>query len=600
MFKDCQTFLSHHHGAESIDYFLARELSLSLGAPEQELLFYSIVAVNTALRAGHTCLLISKWAGYNPWYAEQPLREGYLLPDHQKWHNYLVELELTPESGQPLVYDRQRLYLRRYWLFEQQLAKNLLNLQSEHLQIEPVQAKKILNKLFSTDTTSEIDWQKVAVTNAILNRFSIIAGGPGTGKTTTITKLLATLLEIEQKPLEIKMAAPTGMAAQRLMTSISKAKQDLVGTISSSILEQIPEKASTIHHLLGVRRYSTEFWYNRDNPLPLDLLLIDEFSMVDLPLMNALFSALPAESRVILLGDANQLPSVASGSLLADLAPYPHRGFSPERAKEIKEISAFMPQTNQSNPTDHLTFLTKSYRFKEGGGIGKLAKLVIQGKAEQSWQQLQKEENELKLVQTDNFQEWIESQANLYYQKIASVTSVVDAFKLFSKFRFLTATRQGNRGVERINRIVEDLFRPGRSNFESSEFYHGRPVMILKNYPELNLFNGDIGLVWKRNGKIQVAFRDTDNKIRWISLGRLPQVETIYAMTIHKTQGSEMDEIALILPEYKSQLLTRELIYTAITRARKRVEVVCNYEIWKFGVDKKVGRFSGLSELLNQ
>ncbi len=620
--NDCQNQLE---GIQAIDYFLAREIckTQKLNA-DNGLLFHSIILTAQALREGHSCLNIDAKATLDQetlyWHNPETDHAGYTLPDVNQWHKKLSSLAITKDDKQPLVYENHRLYLRRYWQFEQELAtyiKALIKKQDEPFNpffkqpFKQEQAKQVLKQLFpcanidrNINNSIEIDWQKVAVANALIHPFTMIVGGPGTGKTFTVTKVLAALQILSDTPLKIAMLAPTGKAAQRLNESIQKAKFDLYQNkiVNEQILESIPDNASTVHRLLGVIPGSNNFRYHQAYHLPYDVLLVDEISMIDLPLMTRLMRAVPSHCKIIMLGDADQLPSVAAGSILADLAPRQSPAYSHQSALLLNELTGFKLAVLQDNTPnlDHLCILQKSYRFDGKGEIGQLAKQVIKGKATQSWNYLQSGQQQIHYIADKTFEQWLNNKVEKYYYPLFDQnSSIEEGFECLSHFRFLAATRLGEQGVININDLVEQALRNKGLISTKNEFYPGKPVMVTENHYNVGLYNGDTGLLWlNTEGKLYAVFQEKD-KMRWLSLGRLPKVETVYAMTIHKTQGSEFKHVALVLPERDSLVLSRELLYTGITRASQQLSVFADKAIFKLAVNRKVQRYSGLEEKVN-
>ena len=506
--------------------------------------------------------------------------------------------------------------------------------------------KNIVVKLFpdsvnsdsDASITEDIDWQALAVANAINKDFAIIAGGPGTGKTYTVTKLLAALLMLslntkgDESTPRISLVAPTGKAAQRLSESIINAVQGFRGDIDDDVLDLIPERAQTLHRLLGVIPEQVNFRHNQDNLLAVDILLIDEVSMVDLPMMTRIFRALPAHTKVILLGDADQLPSVAVGSVLADFAPRPHPGFSDTNHQYLTQVTGFESLTKQVKQTDNaelakqypeqclkhysvadcVTFLMKSRRFDGKGGIGRIANYVISGQYQESWQLL-KESSEVTSNAIDSEQKqltllngsvetWLAPLVSQYYQPLSECKNIADAFALLAKFRILSSTRKGPQGVESLNALVIEILRnkkviPYKNFAASSDLYPTQPIMISENDYRLGVYNGDIGLLWRNSqGHLMAVFENASGEYDWIMPSRLPKFETVYAMTIHKTQGSEFDHVAMVLPEQKdNKLLSRELLYTGITRAKSKLSIASAEGIWQSGVSQQVIRYSGLA-----
>ncbi|GLX80453.1 RecBCD enzyme subunit RecD [Thalassotalea insulae] len=612
-------------GIEAIDYFFARQFSQLLFSERQESgvnsqvnnIFHCFLALHMSLRAGHSCLPLKEIAGQLLGFASDEngvvSHQGYALPDIKSLTALFNELAIAPDAQQAIIFDGQRLYLRRYYLFEQTLLSYLSAQQNsaDHIVIQDEKAlAQCINRLFPANNqiNDEIDWQKVAVANALNKTFSVIAGGPGTGKTYTVTKLLAALVSLSQaKALKMALVAPTGKAAQRLSESIVQAVAGFSDLLPADILQAIPTNSQTIHRLLGVIPHSPNFIFNQDNKLDLDVLLVDEVSMVDLPLMARLLSALPSRCRVILLGDAQQLPSVAAGSVLADLTPIKQTQYSAENQGYLSRVTQIQHIGRASkNSVDYLTYLTKSRRFDGQGGIGLLANAVINGESEQSWQLLQqaKAHQVPQLAWYDNSRLWLTQLVKQYYLPLQQASSIEQAFDWLSQFRILAATRSGETGVENLNAQVETILQqlsPAlQTNTHAAQtgLYHAKPIMILENDYALGLYNGDIGLIWRNNaGHLMAMFEQSADNIQAVLPSRLPQFETVYAMTIHKTQGSEFGHVAIVLPkDPDNQLLSRELLYTGITRAKQQLTIDSHKAVWYQGVERQVIRYSGFQE----
>lgn len=630
---------------EAVDYFFAKEIQQSLVDSEKhnvsndnQQVFHLLIALSESLRAGHSCLPLSIIANTRFGYScdKQGIitHNGFTFTERPHLVELCEQLSIRNIDNQAIVFHENKLYLRRYFNFEQELlnfisTKNSSVNDSSLKVFDAIEIKSCLDALFPLQNTEqendEIDWQKVAVANAMNKNFSIIAGGPGTGKTYTVTKLLAALVMLNSSSKDnnqdkkIALVAPTGKAAQRLSESITNALQGFKGQISDEVLSKIPEKAQTLHRLLGVIPNSVNFRHHQDNLLNIDILLIDEVSMVDLPLMVRVFRALPPHCQVILLGDADQLPSVAAGSVLNDLAPKPHRGYSCENQHYLTEITACsklpkLKKTAKSSDSviaaDHVVFLEKSRRFDGEGGIGKIANHVINGRFSESWTLLNEkysldnnaQENPPEIDRTLSLlegkpSEWLTELVTTYYVPIFTKKTVSEAFEQLQKFRILCATRVGEQGVESLNEQVQEiLIKRGDINaFETR--YCGQPIMINVNNYSLGLYNGDIGLLWKSEaGHLMAVFEQADNEQKWVNPARLPQHETVYAMTIHKTQGSEFEHVAIVLPEQSdNKLLSRELMYTGITRAKKKLSVSSLANVWRHGVTTKTTRYSGIN-----
>jgi len=620
---------------EPIDYFFARDLIQIFNVSESQCLelFHLLMALSHSLREGHTCLPVDVIANSQFGFLSDEtgviISHGFVFSDASAIHDLLMSISISADGQQPIVYEDGGLYLRRYYQFEKDLFTHIeakVNT-SQRSEIDVQLYQNCLDMLFPDDKANnkqEIDWQKVAIANALDKNFSVIAGGPGTGKTYTVTKLLAALVYINQQKnveadtssLKMALVAPTGKAAQRLSESIINAIAGFRGVIEDNILNYIPHDTQTIHRLLRVIPNSPNFQFNEDKKLNIDVLLIDEVSMVDLGLMTRVFRALPEHCNVILLGDADQLPSVSAGSVLSDLAQRPFKGYSIDNANFLNELTGFdVPKNSQSKELgssmgNSVTFLTKSRRFDGEGGIGLIAQAVISGNYEESWSLLNHESNQYYSQNSVKVAEqithlkgdllaWLSPLVEQYYLPIFKCEGVDDAFNLFSKFRVLCATRVGEQGVDFLNELITSLLvKKGVIGLDQS-LYSGRPIIISENNYHLGLYNGDIGFLWKNTaGHLMAVFEDVnaENGYRWIMTSKLPKHETVYAMTIHKTQGSEFSHVAMILPNQKdNRLLSRELLYTGITRAKTNISIASTSRVWRQGVENQVKRFSRYS-----
>ncbi len=482
--------------------------------------------------------------------------------------NILMASGMVDELGAlPLVLDNNNLYLQRYWSYECQLASNIERLIFNELAEECL--VELIDRYFPV--ISESDWQKKAAIAAVKHPFTIVTGGPGTGKTTTVVKILALLQESSGQVLDIALAAPTGKAAMRLQESIGQSKYSL--PCSDSIKELIPEQVITIHSLLRTRMPSPYFKYGTESPLPYDIVVIDEVSMIDLPLMSKLVSALKDNARLILLGDKDQLAPVETGTVLADL-------------------TTALPQYTHE--------LKKSYRFS--GHIKTFADAVNQQEPYTAWELLEQAHKEVCLLKGDLI-DYIVNRQMLYLDLISSGAEFKVCFAAFNAFQVLCATRQGVNSVDDINIRVRQKLNDKRLIQTAGVWYTGRPVMVTQNDAALRLYNGDIGLCMQdedNSGQLMVFFVLPDGSVRKYMPARLPSCETVFAMTIHKSQGSEFSEVLIVLPEVINPILTKELIYTGITRAKEILKIVTNRTVFIESILRRVERSSGLAERIKK
>ncbi|MGX1088777.1 exodeoxyribonuclease V subunit alpha [Pseudomonas sp. AP3_22 TE3818] len=541
----------------------------------------------------------------------------------------------------PLVLSGKRLYLRRYWAYERRIDLSLRERLTEH-ESTPNDLLQRLTGLFGPARPGEvIDWQKLACALATRSAFSIVTGGPGTGKTTTVVRLLALLQAPAVEagmPLRIRLAAPTGKAAARLTESISQQVRTL--KVSEAIREKIPSDVTTVHRLLGSRPGTRHFRHHAGNRLPLDVLVVDEASMIDLEMMANLLDALPAHARLVLLGDKDQLASVEAGAVLGDLCRDAEAGwYSPQTRQWLEAVSGeslqaggLQEDTQGAHPlAQQVVMLRHSRRFGEGSGIGQLARWVNQQQPEEARKLLSARSHDdvyglsLKGEQDRTLERLLLEghgegpQGYRHYltllrkQRPPLDSPLEDSrwtdwarevLQAFDAFQLLCAVRKGPWGVEGLNQRVTEALLRARLIDSDQQWYEGRPVLMTRNDYGLGLMNGDIGIALKLpeqegHGKqvLRVAFPRNDGQggVRFVLPSRLNDVETVYAMTVHKSQGSEFAHTALILPDALNPVLTKELIYTGITRAKDWFTLIESRPgVFEEAVKRRVKRLSGL------
>jgi exodeoxyribonuclease V alpha subunit len=549
-------------------------------------------------------------------------------------------------TRKPLVLADRRLYLRRYWTYERRIAAALRR-RLDQEEPTPDDLPQRLDALFGAADPapdSIIDWQKLACALATRRAFSIITGGPGTGKTTTVVRLLA-LLQAPAvhngQPLRIRLAAPTGKAAARLTESISQQVQSL--DVDDAVRQKIPSEVTTVHRLLGSRPGTRHFRHHAGNPLPLDVLVVDEASMIDLEMMANLLDALPPHARMVLLGDKDQLASVEAGAVLGDLCRDAESGYySPQTQAWLQSVSGedlsnstLQPGDAQTHPlAQQVVMLRHSRRFGQGSGIGQLSRLVnqqqdrearallaagshrdlfaltLKGEQDHKFERLILDGHGTGADTPQGYRHYLGVLAQQRPQSGAALDdecwvlwarAVLDAF---DAFQLLCAVRKGPWGVEGLNqRITHGLFNAGLIESEH-QWYEGRPVLMTHNDYGLGLMNGDIGITLRlperddqKKQVLRVAFPRNDGSggVRFVLPSRLNDVETVYAMTVHKSQGSEFAHTALILPEALNPVLTKELIYTGITRAKHWFSLIEPRQgVFEEALRRKVKRLSGL------
>lgn len=505
------------------------------------------------------------------------------------------------EDRQPFILHNSRFYIQRYFVYETLILRRIKEfLKKEDASFferkqQLLTKRDFLDELFINDDSiahlpaeERIDWQFIASTLAVLNNFMIITGGPGTGKTTTTSKLLKILKAFDPN-LKVALAAPTGKAAARLSESLEG------------------EEATTIHRLLKSKANTHHFYHDAQNPLQFDVVIIDEASMIDVALFAKLLIAIGDDTRLILLGDKDQLASVGAGSLFRDLCLTQIR-LNHLNTSMVDFINALIQQPERSLPeayknninntllTNHIIELKRSRRFDSTKGIGKFSKAVINNEINLISSFISQGDSEQVCIDTE-YSDHVFNQCIDRYLDFLEEPDIKCALNKFNRFRVLCAIREGEQGLSHINKRIEDaLIRRGHIH-PNGEFYHNQPIIITRNYYDLGLYNGDIGIVRYDNDNELVAYFNDKNTVKKVVPGLIRHSETAFAMTIHKSQGSEYEEILVILPQKDDlNLLTRELLYTAITRAKKRVTLQSS-GVGLFNIaERRVKRTSGISE----
>ncbi|OOF69766.1 exodeoxyribonuclease V subunit alpha [Rodentibacter caecimuris] len=590
------------------------------------------VLCNQSVQQGNICLVLNDNILQQFFYSGLcQFEKDYIALIKQKigdypvyqWQSLLQDnvafTEYPQQKVAPLVFQFNALYFYRYWKDERIIALYLKSAVKNQrvLLASNVEIAKALDRYFFTSGNKvDIDWQKIAAAVALSQQFSIISGGPGTGKTTTVAKLLAALQTLSQGQLHIKLVAPTGKAAARLTESLNNSLQKLKQEklLSNELVDRIPTSAQTIHRLLGVRPFSDKVIYDVNNPLQIDLLVVDEASMIDLTLMAKLMQALRPDTRLILLGDKDQLSAVEAGAVLAELLSF-HQAetpYSPAQTQYLKEVTGYqlVESIKVNRLQDSVASLKFSYRAKEAPYILRLAEKINEGKGWESreefngnnsliWHELSGRSNltEILCLAVEKYQQYL--LLILHQLGRNNNEQLSEIFQAFNSCRFLTALRIGEFGVENLNqKIAESLRRQALVKFKSSQdWYLGKPIMITQNDDTVKLYNGDIGLYL---GDGTVYFEQGEGQYRAVPTSRIPSYEPAFAMTVHKSQGSEFEHTVLVLPVEFNPILSRELVYTAITRAKKTLTVFANSRVWDHSLNQMTQRQSSLRYLLNE
>lgn len=520
------------------------------------------------------------------------------------------------ENETPFIVDEDNIYFQRYHRYETSIIRSILekiskgNHMKDQRQQELLGQKQLIHGLAADydltglEEMEKTDWQLAASLQALLNDFSIITGGPGTGKTTTLAKLLLILYAI-QPDARVALAAPTGKASMRMHESLQKSA-DFLPALKAYVDKLKP---STLHHLLGYQKETVHFKFNRKNPLPFDWVVVDEASMIDVPMFAKLMEALGDNGRIVLLGDRNQLASVEAGSLLGDLC----NGVAQVNAIAEERrlwLNSFIPDANRqigasmsvSQPEElshHIMELKLSHRFKKTGAIGAISSAIIGSQVDTVKQMMDDAPQSGLLFDNGTGDEVLENFI-LGYADYIRENDVATALQRLNDLRVLVTVREGPQGLYAINRKIEMMLRNKGMLAPDQGNYEHRPIMVTRNNYELDLFNGDIGILrTDAKGQLRAWFDKGNGEVRSVLPAYLSHIETVFAMTIHKSQGSEFDRVMVILPEgTDNPLLTRELLYTGVTRARKEVIIRGSQETILHAIAKSVQRISGVNKRL--
>ncbi len=564
---------------EAIDRFFA-DFIRRIDGRQSPLVWAAAWLVSRATREGHTCIDLLDPATQA---LAQALTDGVGAAG---WVETLAGSRVvgTPQEKTPLVLDaRRRLFLRRYWEYEQRLARALTARAHRTTDPDILRLEEGLKRLFPPPDGGT-DWQALSARVALTRSLCVISGGPGTGKTSTVVKILALLLE-HYPALRVALCAPTGKAADRLQSAVAASAARL--PVAEGVRGRIPREAQTLHRLLGFIPGRTTFRHNALRRLPHDVVVVDEASMVDLALMTRLLDALREDCRLIILGDRDQLSSVEAGSVFGDICDAA-RGHVPEDP-DSPGLGGCMVE------------LRHTWRFGDKGGIGRLSAAVRDADAASLWSVLQAGAGEVTARELPR--DLAGALAPLVcetWRPFFRANREEEYLAILERRCILSPVHKGPCGVENLNALIRHIL-AGEGLVEAEGLhYHGRPIMITANAYDLGLFNGDVGLILKDEdtGELRAVFAVPGGPLRRISPARLPEHETVYAMSVHKSQGSEFDEVLLVLPQADTPVLTRELVYTGITRARKRVELWGAPAALERALNRSARRASGLRDAL--
>ncbi len=567
---------------------------LQISPDESEKVLLAASACVYAQSNGHVCLDFQKWEEeflFNEPGTDIQITEAL----KNDWISALKNSDLVSSGKelQPLVLEDDRLYLQRFWKYEEELAEWMKEKSSVVHDISEKKKKVLRSLLVPLGDLFETNWQHLAVMLSFLKDLVIISGGPGTGKTYTVLNIIAAhKMAHAGKPFRIALAAPTGKAARRLMDSIEEGRENLPKEYQSEM--DIPDSALTVHKLLGANFRGSQFKFNEQNKLPYDMVVIDEASMLDITMWVRLIRSIGSTTKLVVLGDKDQLASVEAGSILGDICGGENT-FSPAISTYVADINGMKLSTTNAKPmiNDCVVFLTKSYRFGEESGIGTFAQAVNASDAQQALSILKDPKSgDINWVQptAKNLKTVVSKYAVDHFEDYVRVEEE-ERLEASNRKKILCVLRKSDYGVEILNQRIEHQIRQNLNLLTAQEWYEGRIVMATRNDAVLKVRNGEIG-IYKEGDPGSIRF-EGEQAIK-ISSNRLKEYEPAFSITIHKSQGSEFEEVAILLPSQINTILSKEILYTAVTRARRSTLIIASEEIIKKTIERSVSRNSGV------
>lgn len=672
-------------GVEAIDYFFARQIvsnqqsSTGLTLTEQEYVevFHILIVLSYLQRQGSVCILLSKIADQRFWFEslinndkidphlssanQSPIGSvGYSFGNRSSLQKMITKFIHELPYQTYIIVEEDRLYSKRYWQYEQNLCQFIgKNLSDENLNVwqASIKQSEIASKMKTLFTSAPVengapDLQQLSVINSLYSPFSIITGGAGTGKTYTIARLALLLCEIRGIPASaIEMAAPTGKAANRLAQSFRDELLNLseLPDLSITCKELSKVEPKTISRLLKINPATGTSAYNAQRPLSASLVIVDETSMIDISLMDKLINSLSENTQLILVGDPNQLPSVETGCLLADLVSHPIGKLTAARWNKIIEVypsfemaDSYVVKRLVSEQGLAKSAVNRLSRMRRSSSeISAFAEAVLSANADQALlfaghrssgnAASLKELDEHNQVLSDSFED-VPRTSNLTIQintlssheprqivgprqaleqvlykdvisnfsNLFSANSVEEAFLALKQYALLTPFRKTIYGSECLNQVIEQLLSKRYEWIEPGRLYKCKPIMILQNDYQLSLFNGDLGLIWEDDDGQKYAYFKTSKGLIKYPVYNLPAFDVNYAMTIHKTQGSEFEAIDIILPNLNSDFLNKQLLYTGVTRAKLKVRLFTEPSTLRQVINRSADRISGIESNLSK
>jgi exodeoxyribonuclease V alpha subunit len=625
--------------AKILEYFPPRNNKEGLTSNSQEnsdseqsiytCLFTTLLSLHAHQQQGNTCLPLSKIAGSHVFKtkvdanarenSEQSSKPGLALPPQVNLARIVSQWLASFEEQPPYTLHDGRLFIQRYFEYENEIFERVLALNKPIAINISETAKELFKRLFTSSQT--LDWQAVAVANALQRQFMVLNGGPGTGKTHTVARFLIMMQSIAPNA-KVSLVAPTGKAAQRLSESLIAAVAKLTNDPSiAQYAKHIETQAGTIHKTLGTRIGSTQARHNAQRFLPCDILVIDEFSMVDTAMFAKVLRACKPNTRILLVGDSAQLPSVEAGNLLGDLSNAASDGKSALSQAFIASLTTSPLESRPANVSDHLVTLVSNYRSNDV--VTALATAIQQQQNDVVRSTLGHTQIVDNTISESDYiaiqKEKLRPLLDAYLGVLESATSPTELINALKTFKILSPIRKGPNGVEQLNAYICEYVLAMTKRESKQGIFHGQAIIITENDASTGLSNGDVGVLWDHSrggqqiGELQganqqnntqtklVAFIERDNTAPLeLSTNRLPHYETAFALTIHKTQGSEYNRVFIVLPFQSTQTCSRELLYTGVTRAKEDVQILARESMLQECLHRSNRRDTYLGELLRK
>ncbi|CAL4324102.1 exodeoxyribonuclease V subunit alpha [Buchnera aphidicola] len=510
-------------------------------------------------------------------------------------------------SRNPIILFKKNLYLYKAWKMEKKIF-NFIKTRNNTIRINKKKFEKI-NKKIKFDEKNI--YQKIAIFMGIFNKVSFIMGGPGTGKTTLVSKLIISIIRFSEFSPIIKLVATTGKAADNLSFSI----KTIIPTLNLTKLEKkiFPNNANTLHHLLKIKPGINNSLIQKKIKINADILIIDESSMIDFFMMYKLIGSISSHTKLVFIGDHNQLPPIGTGFLLNDISFFYQYGYTKKFIELLKKMN-FLDKKSQYKTSNliinnNICMLKKSYRFSSKSGIYKFSSMLKLGKKKIIKKIINNTFSDIKYVPVTNHKEYkkmillVALEYKKYFKSIKKKQSPKKIITLFNNYRLICVLKKGLFGTKYVNRNIEkkmkDLSYIQPTVIKKEIWYVGKPILIKENNKNLNIFNGNIGITFldaKMN--FSVFFLSLDDSIKTIPINLLPKYETAWTITVHKSQGSEFSHTGILLPLTYVKTLSKELLYTAVTRSKKKLTIYGNKKVLSLTIDRKITRYSGIKEKL--